>query len=789
MSVARQEQWLGLAHMVGPLGSGADDSPRIAAALALPSRRLWLTAGTFTLDAGADVGAGRWLTGLSQVQTSLELGARLLMSSAVGGVATTAQQIADLRITAPGATFKAVRLDAAGADALSGAAIRRVTFDGCDGGAIDLTPLATVVDSIVEDVMIKGCTDPAAAPGTSTQVLCDFRSPNETTAAFSRCYWSNNRDAADGTCLAIETGNATLVACIAESSGIACKLSFQAGVNYFGGHIEDMYGFVHSSQPQPGAWAECLNAHGVFFSRGPDPKPRVVLVQCSGLSAVTLRGCFFDAFNRQDTVIDSPSCEESQLDLTRCGYNNNCAPEFAALLGSRKPDPALSFANLATHSDFADGNHGAPSVGSTGIAAAQDLVTRLPGDAASQAITFDGEDTAPAAGTCELDNTVLSIFDGDTSDVLITFWAKAERAFSARVLWTGDADISNFRFDVGTEWRRYMYRAAAPAGRDTTIAAGMDGAVLPQAAIDVASTAAFPAAGTLLIQSSTANAAGLPVLQEVAYTGKAGATFTGCTGGTGTLATDDLVLMPGYSTGTYALFFEAPNPAVPVATKLSIARVQVQKVPRGAPFEDPYAFAVTGAAARTVAADVELARTIEGADPSFLTLQLPNGTAIELTDDGMTKGVSPDVGGLAPTTVALVGRTNNAGRPGVVTEDLQEVQSHSVDASLMQALFFAAAGMPANCGGRGTVDVVAHTDDYASVATFRVDVGFKVIAGVPTIVGFSPGSGAPLVASGALAGLVVAWQNVGGSDVSVVYTGAVATNISWQFRARVRYFT
>lgn len=55
------------------------------------------------------------------------------------------------------------------------------------------------------------------------------------------------------------------------------------------------------------------------------------------------------------------------------------------------------------------------------------------------------------------------------------------------------------------------------------IAANLDGAIsLPQATITVDSTASFPTIGSLIIGSQT-----------VAYTGKTGTTFTGCTGGTG----------------------------------------------------------------------------------------------------------------------------------------------------------------------------------------------------------------------------------------------------------------
>ena len=69
----------------------------------------------------------------------------------------------------------------------------------------------------------------------------------------------------------------------------------------------------------------------------------------------------------------------------------------------------------------------------------------------------------------------------------------------------------------------------------TTIAAPSNGAVLPQATINVASTTGFPAAGSILVTTSAGP-------QLVAYTGVGATTFTGCTGGTGTMSTGGLVV-------------------------------------------------------------------------------------------------------------------------------------------------------------------------------------------------------------------------------------------------------
>lgn len=82
--------------------------------------------------------------------------------------------------------------------------------------------------------------------------------------------------------------------------------------------------------------------------------------------------------------------------------------------------------------------------------------------------------------------------------------------------------------DVGerTRWAT----AGTLTRNSTTIAAGSNGAALPQATISVASTSGFPGSGT--IQVTTSNGP-----QTVTYTGTTGTTFTGCSGGTGTMST------------------------------------------------------------------------------------------------------------------------------------------------------------------------------------------------------------------------------------------------------------
>lgn len=76
---------------------------------------------------------------------------------------------------------------------------------------------------------------------------------------------------------------------------------------------------------------------------------------------------------------------------------------------------------------------------------------------------------------------------------------------------------------------------------NTLTAAGSNGQSLPFATINVASTTGFPVPGVLSILTTTG-------VQTVAYTGTSGGNqFTGCTGGTGNMATNNLVSGPALS--------------------------------------------------------------------------------------------------------------------------------------------------------------------------------------------------------------------------------------------------
>lgn len=82
--------------------------------------------------------------------------------------------------------------------------------------------------------------------------------------------------------------------------------------------------------------------------------------------------------------------------------------------------------------------------------------------------------------------------------------------------------------------------AVAQTNASTTIASGSNGQTLPQSTINVATTVGFPQTGTIRIQTNGASGG----VQTITYTGTGATTFTGCTGGTGVLATGNYVNSP-----------------------------------------------------------------------------------------------------------------------------------------------------------------------------------------------------------------------------------------------------
>jgi hypothetical protein len=82
----------------------------------------------------------------------------------------------------------------------------------------------------------------------------------------------------------------------------------------------------------------------------------------------------------------------------------------------------------------------------------------------------------------------------------------------------------------------------------TSIAVASNGASLPQAIINVASTTGFPSSGTLFVTTNTG-------IQTVTYTNTSGGNqFTGCAGGNGLMSTGGLVTNTTPPTAGYSVY-------------------------------------------------------------------------------------------------------------------------------------------------------------------------------------------------------------------------------------------
>jgi sugar lactone lactonase YvrE len=153
----------------------------------------------------------------------------------------------------------------------------------------------------------------------------------------------------------------------------------------------------------------------------------------------------------------------------------------------------------------------------------------------------------------------------------------------------------------------------------TTIAAGSNGKSLPQAVINVSSTAGFPSSGNLFINA---------INQTVSYTGKTATSFAGVTGGTGILATGETatstVALAQYL-GEYAmphLKGAFPSDAVVTSTGLLLTADLGPSAVNGQGTINE--FASNGLFVKTLASAMSVPTTNSDFTPSQLTLNLGN---------------------------------------------------------------------------------------------------------------------------------------------------------------------
>lgn len=119
-------------------------------------------------------------------------------------------------------------------------------------------------------------------------------------------------------------------------------------------------------------------------------------------------------------------------------------------------------------------------------------------------------------------------------------------AGSQRITYTGTTATSLTGCSGGTGSTSSggsVFTSFSPASNYTSIAAGSNGASLPQATINVADTTGFPTSGYVYIITTAG-------YQVVTYTGVTATTLTGCSGGTGTMATGNPVTVNFAQTGS-----------------------------------------------------------------------------------------------------------------------------------------------------------------------------------------------------------------------------------------------
>ena len=132
-----------------------------------------------------------------------------------------------------------------------------------------------------------------------------------------------------------------------------------------------------------------------------------------------------------------------------------------------------------------------------------------------------GYSTVAAAPSPATSGTVLTLHPGDGIRFPTPPFNTTVKPFGTLPMLAG--------FNVNAEIVRVTALSA------TTVASGSNGVNLPQATINGVSTAGYPSSGTFSVMSSNG-------WQLITYTSISGNAFTGCTGGSGTLATGNALI-------------------------------------------------------------------------------------------------------------------------------------------------------------------------------------------------------------------------------------------------------
>jgi len=115
---------------------------------------------------------------------------------------------------------------------------------------------------------------------------------------------------------------------------------------------------------------------------------------------------------------------------------------------------------------------------------------------------------------------------------------------------------------VSSQYAVVMVDIRELQSENTTIAAASNGQTLPQATINVVSTAGFPSSGTIAVVTTAGTV-------PVNYTGITPISFTGCTGGTGTMSTGGFVNACADVSDSLTVLFTASHPNLgPVSLRM-----------------------------------------------------------------------------------------------------------------------------------------------------------------------------------------------------------------------------
>lgn len=254
----------------------------------------------------------------------------------------------------------------------------------------------------------------------------------------------------------------------------------------------------------------------------------------------------------------------------------------------------------------------------------------------------------------------------------------------------------------------------------TTIAVASNGVALPTGTINVVSTAAAPTSGTIFVHTSTGTHA-------VAYTGKGATTFTGCTGGTGTMSTGNVVnsfaatSVPGNTLGCTTIIASGSNgQSLPQAT---INVVSTTTFPTSGTI-----FVYTSLGTQIVTYTGVTANTFTGCAGGLGTMSTGNNVTsnslLTLGSDGYTNattifrmdGYTDFYATSAPFTSNMIGKQLVMWKPG----------SNSSEDSIYSIIAFKdPSNIVINVNNGGTPSVPA--DGYRPTVTTRSSINYRVV--------------------------------------------------------------